>query len=87
MDALAYFQQYGLVSEDVASQIKQILESQNISFESAALQAEVSPDLLRENLANFYEVPSYTVNPDQKIQEQVISYLFKMMRQKVEKEV
>ncbi len=75
MDALAYFQQYGLVSEDVASQIKQILESQNISFESAALQAEVSPDLLRENLANFYEVPSYTVNPDQKIPYQVLSYI------------
>ncbi len=75
MDALQHFLQYGLIAEDVAEQIQQAIREQGQDFESAALAAGVSADILRDNLASYFDVPAYPYNPDSKISYEVLSYI------------
>jgi type IV pilus assembly protein PilB len=73
MELLEHFFQSGIIDEDTAKRIKAAMQERGQSFEQAALSAGVTRSILRDELAQYYDVPSYTLEQNHKIPYQVLS--------------
>lgn len=75
MDLLEQLQEQGILDSDSAEQIRSVMEEESLSFEKATLKSGVEADVLRTELAKYYDVPERSLGQYEKISYEVLSVI------------
>lgn len=74
MDILTQLQTEGVVTKEVAQKVQTSLDT-GVALEQALLNEGFDKSLIREKMAASYEVPAFTPEDDQKIDEKILDYI------------
>lgn len=75
MNPLQFLIDQGVLSEQAADTVQTLITEQGHSLESAVLSQGINADELRAQLAEYYQVPSFTLTEDFKVTQEVLDYL------------
>lgn len=75
MDLLEQLQEQGILDRASAEQIRSVMEEESLSFEKATLKSGVEADVLRTELAKYYDVPERSLGQYEKIPYEVLSVI------------
>jgi type IV pilus assembly protein PilB len=75
MSILLLLQERGLISDQVLSQIDELISTSDTSVESAVLQAGIDPTILKSVSAEYYQVPLFELTEGFEIKVEVLSYI------------
>lgn len=75
MDILGQLQEKGLITSEHAEVVAKKVNGDGTSYETALLEAGVTPEVLREEFAELYGVPALTLSSDDTISTTVLRYI------------
>jgi type IV pilus assembly protein PilB len=75
MDILARLEQNGIITPQVGSELRTLIETKGISYEEALLEIGIDPLVVKKEIAHEYGIESYTLGQEEKIGQEILKYI------------